>query len=220
MKEINIAAANTTMSDQDRRYLFIEYQALHEEINRVANVTEFNGMPLLNGELEAVPETLFFRVDDPLMDENDDDVDLNMLKFDGLKSVIATTEGLGLRSAQELLDASDEEEGIELEDVFELMEPEDDDIYQNVYEEAMGRLSLQRAVYGAIQTRLNKAINYNDVRQENLAAAKSKISDTDYAQEVTNMAHNTVLLQATTGLLSHAQINSSLALNLIASVIK
>ena len=36
MKEINIAATNTTVNDRERRFLFVEYEALHEEIQRVA----------------------------------------------------------------------------------------------------------------------------------------------------------------------------------------
>ena len=79
MKEINIAAASTTVSDQERRYLFIEYEALHDEINRITQTTEFNGIPVLNGSSEKAPETLIFRVGDPFRGEDSDDE--HKLKF-------------------------------------------------------------------------------------------------------------------------------------------
>ena len=220
MKEINIAAASTTVDERDRRYLFIEYEALFDEINRISLTTEFNGIPLLNGESEQVPESLIFRVDDPMrLPELDSEDDINIIRFDGVKEVNVTTAGLGLRSAKELLEDSAEEGGIELEDVQELLLPEDDDLFSTVYEEAQSKLSAQRAVYGALQTRLNKALDYSEVYGENIAAARSKIADTDYAREVSKLAKNNVLMQATTGLLAQNNINANLALNLISSAV-
>lgn len=222
MKEINITAASTTLTDQDRRYLFVEYEALYDEINRVAVTTKFNGIPLLNGQAEEVPEVLTFRLDDPVYSElvDSDDGDINAIRFDGIKEVVATAEGLGLRSAKELLLDSDAEEGIWLEDAEELMEPDDEDIFATVYDEALARLSTQRAIFGAMHTRLEKAMNYNDVFAENIAAAKSKISDTDYAVEAAKMARNNVLIQASTALLAHNNENAQMVLGLVGSALK
>lgn len=221
MKEINVSAASTTLDDKDRRYLFIEYEALYDEINRIAKTTTFNGLPLLNGESEETPEELIFRLDDPTTESlSGDEDDLNTIRFDGIKSVIATTEGLGIRSARELLIDSEDEGGIEIDDAQELMEPDDSDLYVSVYDEALDKLSTHRAVFGAMQNRLNKAVDYNSVLAENIAAAKSKIEDTDYAVEVTNMAHNNILTQATTGLLAQNNMNSHSALSLLGAVLK
>lgn len=222
MKEINVTAASTTLNDRDRRYLFIEYEALYDEINRIATTTEFNGIPLLNGLSEKAPERLIFRLDDPFNSEGllEADDDVNVIRFDGLDRVVATTEGLGLSSAKELLMDSEEEGGIELEDAEELMLPEDDDLYATSYDQGLAILSTHRAIYGAMQERLNRALDYNAVYQENIAAAKSKIADTDYAAEVTKMAQNNILIQATTGLLAQNNQNASLALSLIGSVLK
>lgn len=222
MKEINIAASSTTLNDRDRRYLFIEYEALYDEMNRIAVTTKFNGVPLLNGESEDVPEALVFRLDDPVANELDsgDGEDINTLTFEGIKDVVATAEGLGLRSARELLLDSDEEEGLEIEEAEELMYPEDDDLFETVYDEALSKLSTQRAIFGAMHSRLDMAISYNQVYTENIAAAKSKISDTDYASEVTKIAQNNVLTQATTALLAHNNENAQMALGLVASALK
>jgi flagellin len=218
MKEINTAAASTTLTDKERYFLFIEYEALHDEINRIATTTEFNGIPLLNGESESAPESLVFHVGDTPPDLMEGETDLNTILFDEFNSVVATTAGLGLKSARDLLDNADES-GISLEDAQELMLSEDSDIFASVYDEALDKLSTARAVFGAMQTRLNKAIDFNDVYAENIAAAKSKIADTDYAAEVTRMAQNNILMQATTSLLAQNNLNAQLTLNLVGSVL-
>lgn len=222
MKEINISASSTTLNDRDRRYLFIEYEALYDEINRVAVTTKFNGVPLLNGLSEDVPDSLIFRLDDPAASElqNPTDDDINTLTFDGIKNVVATAEGLGLRSSRELLMDTDEEEGMEIEDAEDLMSPEDEELFETVYDEALSKLSTQRSIFGAMHARLNMAINYNQVYAENIAAAKSKISDTDYATEVTKMAQNNILVQASTALLAHNNENAQMVLGLVGSALK
>ncbi|NRA46412.1 MAG: flagellin [Oligoflexales bacterium] len=213
MKEINIAAASTTVSDQERRYLFIEYEALHDEINRITQTTEFNGIPVLNGSSENAPETLIFRVGDPFRGEDGDDI--NTIKFEGFNTVDTSTTSLGLNSASELLEDSNDEEGIELEDVEEMLLPEDDEIYATVYDQAIAGLATQRSVFGGLQSRLNRALDYIDVYQENISAARSKITDTNYAEEVTNMVEAKIRSQASTALLAQSNVQSSLTLQLL-----
>jgi len=219
MKEINIAAASTTVSDQERRYLFIEYEALHDEINRISLTTEFNGIPLLNGTSDSAPETLLFRVGDPsLIDDSavaDSDEDINTVRLENFDSVDTTTVALGINSAAEILSDSSEEEGIELEDVEEMMLPEDEDIYATVYDQAISNLSTQRAIFGGLQSRLHRSLDYIDVYQENIAAAKSKISDTDYATEVTNMLQAKIQASAASSLLAQSNLMGNRTLQLL-----
>lgn len=217
MKEINTAAATTTLSDTERKYLFIEYQALHDEINRVASTTEFNSIPLLNGQNEKVPERLIFRVDDAVRgdDAPKDSGDWNELRFENLKDVVVTTVGLGLKSASELLGGDD---GIDIDSARDLMEP-GDGRFASIYDEALDKLSGFRATYGAMQTRLDKAIDYNDVVTENVAAAKSRIADVDYASEVAKLTQNNILLQTGTALLTQNNIVAGTALHLIQSLL-
>ena len=220
MKEINVAASNTTMDDRERRYLFIEYEALFDEVNRIALTTEYNGIPLLNGASEKVPEALTFRIDTPVRPTEgdgvaDDVTDLNSISFPGIKQVIATPSGLGLKSAKELLIDSAEGGKFDIEAVNEMMTPENDDEFSTVYDQALGTLSVQRAIYGAMQSRLDRSREFMDVYQENIAAAKSKIADTDYAREVARMAQTQIMMQATTGLLAQSNTNASLTLNLL-----
>ena len=49
MRELSVQASTDTLNDVDRASINLEFQALKDELTRVANVTEYNGMNLLNG---------------------------------------------------------------------------------------------------------------------------------------------------------------------------
>ena len=49
MRELAVQASTGTLGDEERGYLNDEFKALMTEIDRIANVTEFNGKYLLNG---------------------------------------------------------------------------------------------------------------------------------------------------------------------------
>jgi flagellin len=220
MKEINVSAASTNVSDQERRFLFVEYQALHDEINRITKTTEFNGLPLLNGEDPAVPEEMVFRVGDPSFTGNkDDDADVNTIRFGGLKSISTSTNALGIQNAGQILADSSETEGIRLNDVEEMLSPPDsNENFKTVYDQALNTIATHRAIFGALQTRLNHSLSYIDVYQENIAAAKSRIADTDYADEVTKLTAAKIATEATTAMLAQSNMNASLTQQLIHSL--
>jgi flagellin len=49
MRELSVQAATDTLNDNDRSSIELEFQSLKDEITRIANVTEYNGMNVLNG---------------------------------------------------------------------------------------------------------------------------------------------------------------------------
>ncbi len=53
MKELTEQSLNGTLSNSDRSYLDAEYDALTDEVTRIADGTEFNGVNLLNGSLDV-----------------------------------------------------------------------------------------------------------------------------------------------------------------------
>lgn len=220
MKEINLTAASSTISNQERRYLFIEYEALHDEINRITKTTEFNGIPLLYGESDKVPDSLVFRLGDPYLEESlfGRGEDVNTITFRDIKNVNTTTQSLGILSARELLEDTSDIEGVELEDIEDFIIPEEEDIFPTSYDQALTILSTNRAIYGALQSRFNRVLDYIDVYQENIEAAKSKISDTDYAQEVANLLKSKVLISANTALLAQSAVDAQQTLQLLNAV--
>jgi len=54
MRELSVQAATDTVDDTQRGYLDTEFQALTSEIDRIAQVTEFNGRTLLDGSATGV----------------------------------------------------------------------------------------------------------------------------------------------------------------------
>ncbi len=50
MRELGIQASSDTIGDTERGFIDKEIQSLKQEVDRIANVTTFNGTPLLNGE--------------------------------------------------------------------------------------------------------------------------------------------------------------------------
>ena len=70
--------------------------------------------------------------------------------------------------------------------------------------EAINSLSTTRATLGAIQNRLEFKIQNLDNSAENLAAAESRIRDTDMAKMMTEFTKNNILFQASTAMLAQA----------------
>lgn len=62
----------------------------------------------------------------------------------------------------------------------------------------------QRALFGAVQNRLEHTIKSVDNTAENLQAAESRIRDTDMAKEMMNMTKLNILQQASQSMLSQA----------------
>ena len=72
-----------------------------------------------------------------------------------------------------------------------------------------------RANLGALQNRMTSTVDTLAITEENLAAANSRIRDTDIAQATSEMTRNQVLLQAGVATLAQANQSTQLALKLI-----
>ena len=53
MRELSVQASTDTLNDNDRASINLEFQALKDELTRIANVTEYNGMNVLNGTYQT-----------------------------------------------------------------------------------------------------------------------------------------------------------------------
>jgi len=82
-------------------------------------------------------------------------------------------------------------------------------------DEGQARVNGMRANLGALQNRLTTTTDMLAVTEENLSAANSRIRDTDIAAASSEMARNTVLLQAGTATLAQANQTNQLALKLL-----
>lgn len=97
MRELAVQGANETNTGSDRAKISEELTQLHEEIDRIAESTQFNGKDLLNGKSEVRTETVYSAAGDGTK------VDTNGVKvekgfdFEGLGADIKvkTTAGAG-----------------------------------------------------------------------------------------------------------------------------
>ncbi|RBW64090.1 flagellin [Vibrionales bacterium C3R12] len=85
----------------------------------------------------------------------------------------------------------------------------------SVLDTAMKYVDSHRAELGALQNRFDHAINNLDNVHENLAASNSRIVDTDYAKETTQMIKQQILQQVSTSILAQAKQAPNLALTLL-----
>lgn len=79
----------------------------------------------------------------------------------------------------------------------------------------LDELSAQRGIIGAFQSRLNSALSVLSTKTENSAAAESRIRDADIASETSNLTRLTILQQAASAVLSQANIQPALAIQLL-----
>ena len=211
LKELATQASSAALSDKERKFLFVEYQSLHDEISRIAKTTSYNGMDLLNGNSSEGEgkKSLSFRVGPVAF--GSDGKDLNLVHLDGLDSVIASAENLGLKSVKELLT---KEGGISLDDVEDVFESSLDTVSDS-FGGALEKLAEYRSGFGAVSSRLGKVMDVLDVSHENIAAANSRLRDVDYASEIANLTKANILVQAGASLLTQGNIPAQVALQLV-----
>ena len=173
LRELGVQAGSDTIGDDERSFLDREYQNLKQEIDRIAQVTNFNGRALLNGS----GDELRFQVG-AHKGEND------VIKY-RTDEANATTGSLGIRRT-----------GVHSKsNALDSLEQVDD---------AIKKVNEFRAGLGATQNRLHSATNNLSVHIENLSDARSRIADTDVAEEASKLARNTMLQNAGIAVLAQA----------------
>ena len=69
---------------------------------------------------------------------------------------------------------------------------------------ALAAVNSQRASYGALQARFSSTVANLQTTSENLSASRSRIQDTDFAQETANLSRAQILQQAGTAMVAQA----------------
>jgi flagellin len=187
LRELSVQAASDTIGATERKFLNVEFEQLTSEIDRIANSTEFNRVPLLNGT-GAVFDIQIGTRNDPISDR---------LTFDASSAdVNVAALGLNLASVADKISAQNSLSAID---------------------QAIISVSGIRADFGALQNRLQSTVNNIAVSIENLSAANSRVRDTDVAAETAELTRNNILMSAGTSVLSQANASTKQALNLIQS---
>ena len=84
-----------------------------------------------------------------------------------------------------------------------------------VFQTKLAQLSSQKGQIGAFQSRLGVAINVLGASTENIAAASGRIMDSAVAEEAATLTRTQILQQAGAAVLSQANQQPSLALQLL-----
>jgi flagellin len=185
MRELAIQTSSDTVGDVERGMTNMEYQNLKLELERISQVTEFNGKKLLNGEGEMY---------DFQIGANNDSFQ-DRISYDA-RQVNSRMDNLGLSE----IDVSTKEGSQES---------------LATVDAAIEKVSGFRAFLGGIQNRLVSTSNNLQVNVENISAANSRIRDVDYADATATKAKNDILSSAGTSVLAQANMSGSNALKLI-----
>ena len=84
-----------------------------------------------------------------------------------------------------------------------------------VLDKAIDTVTNSRAAMGAYQNRLTASISNLETTSMNLQASRSRILDTDYAKETTNLAKSQIITQAATAMLAQANQSAQSVLALL-----
>lgn len=85
----------------------------------------------------------------------------------------------------------------------------------SVLDKAINTVTDSRASMGAYQNRLTASVANLEITSMNLQASRSRILDTDYAKETTNLAKSQIIQQAATAMLAQANQSAQSVLSLL-----
>jgi len=189
MRELSVQSASDTLITRDRSFLNSEFDNLKSEIDRISEVTKFNGRSLIDGTYSATDLDFQIGIDDG----TDNRLSVNIKN--------AGTEMIGSDSTQ--VNASYINSKANARTALQVL----DDAINDVAE--------ARSDIGAYQNRLNHTIINLANSSENLTAANSRIRDVDVALESAEMTRNQILMQAGVTVLAQANSTPQTALQLL-----
>jgi flagellin len=192
MRTLAIQSANGSNTDEDRIALQQEVTQLATEINRVAGDTTFGGQNLLDGTYSGqfqvgadANQTISFN----LSSANTVQAGLGF-NVSGLSSVVTSTSVsiTSAANAQSII---------------------------GIVDDMIAAVDSKRAELGAVQNRFSSTISNLSNIAENVSAARSRIRDTDFAQETAALTSAQILQQASSSILAQANQRPQTALSLL-----
>jgi flagellin len=195
IRELGVQSANGIYSDEDRMQIQVEVSQLVDEVNRIASHAQFNGMDILMGAfVRPTTETnptasMWFHVG------------ANMDQRERVYIGTMTAAAMKLEDAQKT--------------PVTIATPDSANQVIGIVDDALKRVSKQRADLGAYQNRFEMAVKGVDIAAENMQAAESTIRDTNMASEMVEYTKNNILIQAGTAMLAQANMKTHSVLQLL-----
>ena len=192
LRELSTQSASDTVGPSDREFTNREYTQLVDEIDRIAQTVDFNGVKLLSGGNEQVSDVANIHVG-----AGDGSVaNTDVIQLD-IQAMVLSSDNLGLGNGDEITTREGASEKL------------------SVIDSALSNVASMRATMGAKQNRLNSTINNLGISIENQSAAVSRIRDVDFASEVAVSSQNKILAQSGISILSQANSLPEMAIGLI-----
>ena len=185
MRELAVQAANGTLDDDNRGSLQEEVAQLLEQINDIAENTEFNGVQVLNSVATTTLQVGAF--EGQTLDVTPVVATANALGVDGVDISTQAGAQTAITTINEALNG-----GGAVDSVNEL-----------------------RATLGAQQNRLEFTVTTLQIQEENSAFSESQIRDADIARETIDFTRNQILVSAGTSILAQSNVIPQTALQLL-----
>jgi flagellin len=196
MRELAVQGRNATNTSADKDSLDKEFGELAKEIQRVLGGTTFNGRAILAA---GAAGTQTFQVGANTTSNDRIDVVTTDLTADTDITAVAGTDNAGLGRA--VIDNTATGTAI-------------DTVIDNI-DTALDTVNSERATLGASQNRFDAVIGNLQISVENQSAAKSRITDADFAQETANLSRANILQQAGNAMIAQANQIPSQVLSLL-----
>ena len=194
LRELASQAATGTVGSTERATIQLEFSALRDELTRIAQTTEFNGIGLIDGNLaSSVATTSHTLIQIGIDSTSNSRIDLNATL--GLDAVTSSTLGiasLSVTASAEALTAL------------------------TTIETAIASVTKARGKVGAVQNRLQRSVSALSISAENLQAAESSIRDADIAHEIAQLTRNQILVQTSTAMVGQSNLIPQSVLQLLA----
>ncbi|MDR2486207.1 MAG: flagellin [Treponema sp.] len=196
VRELAVQSANGIYTEEDRMQIQVEVSQLVDEVDRIASHAQFNGLNMLTGRYAR--------------QDGDNTVTASMWLHVGANIDQRKQVYIGTMTASSLLVRSAEDQSI-----IKLDTMDDANRAIGTLDEALKKVSKQRADLGAYQNRLEHTIAGLDIGAENFQASESRIRDTDMAKQMVSYTRDQILSQAGTAMLAQANQRTQSALQLL-----
>ncbi len=218
MRELAVQAANDSNTEVDRDAIQQEINQLTNEINRIANTTEFNTKKLLNGDLAgssaAVMQIGANQGQTVSLEIKDMKATALNISFDGTPTTTGANGGTeitlsdGVTTSEvwytSVAQANDGISNTPVQRTIDVSTHEHAAAAITAFDNAIQRVSAERSRMGAIQNRLEHTVDNLKYMSENTTASESRIRDLDMALEMTTYTKNNILVQSAQAMLAQA----------------
>lgn len=204
IRTLSVQAANGTNTTADRNSIQGEVSQLCSEINRIACKTTFGKQEILSGKgkgLVGADGKISFQVG-----ANANDTTSVSLSSGFTIEQMKTAAGSNITIVEDA-----DKRG----KTFDVSTASKAQAVLADIDSFIGFVDKKRGEFGAVQNRLESTISNQSNIAENESDARSRIRDTDYAEEAANLSQQNIIQQAATSMLTQANSRPQIALSLL-----